>query len=259
VWIFSSDQSLNLTRVSATPVTLGGDAVFGCLYGLAVGNFDHQQASGQHDPALQIATLWRASRLLPVVPCNPLVTDTQFNPAVRLWSVTPPPPPQQSSNWLTLLQDFEPLGSARPSTGLVLAIGDTQGRSLVLGAPERVTILGDIHPDIVLGIPPMHIDWIDPVIPLSPAQYPGCDQPPAPCQLNLTVLPSVPAPGVGFSTQYSFTSSDSTQASRKSTTSWSLGVKVTRESKVSVGVPDVASVSVDIKASAGFTHDGTVA
>ena len=57
-----------------------------------------------------------------------------------------------------MLQDYEPDVPSNPSKGIALAVGDTQGRSLVVGTPEKVTILGDIHPDIILGIPPMHID-----------------------------------------------------------------------------------------------------
>ena len=260
VTILSSDDNLALTPVSVTNVT-GDGASVGCLYGLAVGNFDHRQADGQRDPGLQIATLWRSDfPTFDVRFCKSPDLGAQFDPAVRLWSVTPPTPPNQSSNWLTLLQNYEPLGGTRPSNGIALAIGDVQGRSVVLGAPRHVTVLGDIHPDIVLAIPPMHIDWVAPIVAsLNPVQYPGCGQPEVPCQLNLTVMPSLPAPGVGFSSAYTFTSTASAQASRRSTTSWSIGVDLSQETKVTAGIPEESEVSVDIKQSAGFTHQGRVA
>lgn len=248
VAILASDENLNFTLVSNTDVT-DWDGELGCLYGLAVGNFDNLQRDQfgqlQHNPALQIATFWRAlDPFFLSVDCS-AGTQFQHNPAVRLWSVTPNP---SSSNWLTMLQDFEPFGTVQP-TGLVLAVGDTQGRSKVLGSPTKVTILGDIHLDIVLGMPPMHVDYI------CETPGPGC----TPTEFNLTFMPTLNAPSVGFGTQYTFTSADAHEAERNSTTSWSLGVQITRENKLTIGIPDVDSVSVDIKTSAGFTHDGTVA
>ena len=54
--------------------------------------------------------------------------------------------------------------SAMPPTsaGLYqnLAVGDLQGRSQALGAPEKVTVTGSIQPQVILGLPPMHIDFI---------------------------------------------------------------------------------------------------
>ena len=43
-----------------------------------------------------------------------------------------------------------------------LAAGDLQGRSIPLGPPEKLTITGQIQPDTILGVPPMHVDWITP-------------------------------------------------------------------------------------------------
>jgi hypothetical protein len=284
VAVLASDENLNFTMVSNTDVT-NWDFEFGCLYGLAVGNFDNLQPGQfgqlQHNPALQIATFWRSLNIglpgyppfdlppSPPFPPPPFLCDTkqlvlpppwneispQNNPAIRIWSVTPS---ETSSNWLTKLHDFEPFGGVDPNTGLVLAVGDAQGRSKVLGPPTKVTILGDIRPDIVLGIPPMHIDWINPVNKLDPQGYPGCNNPPHPCVLNLTVMPSLPYGTPGFSTSYDFTSTADHNMQRSSTTSWSLGVKLTQESKTTIGDPDTASISIDIKQSAGYTHDGII-
>ena len=51
---------------------------------------------------------------------------------------------------------------------------------------------------------------------------------------------------------------DSNQSSNKSTTSYTFSTKESAEAKFSYGVPDVASVSVDLKASAKQTHDNSV-
>ena len=71
-------------------------------------------------------------------------------------------------------------------------------------------------------------------------------------------MPSLPAPGVGFSTQYAFASSASSSASRKSKTSYSFSTKVSTDNKASFGIPSLAQVSVDAKYSAQQTHDSTV-
>jgi hypothetical protein len=72
-----------------------------------------------------------------------------------------------------------------------------------------------------------------------------------PTELNISVIPSGPASisEAAFSTQYSFSSS---------TTSFGVSTKETAEAKVCYGVPDVDSVSVDIKTSAEQSHQTKV-
>jgi len=235
----------------------------GCLYGMEVGNFDNLQGDAQHrvhNASLQIATLWREQPF--ALSFGKTCSDRkgQTPPSVRLWSVTPGSNQHYWGGWLNLTQDFEVLGRSANPTSMALRVGDVQGRSMVLGAPEKVTIVGNFQPDIVLGTPPMHIDWISPHQVLDRTQYPGCQNPLSPCQLNLTVKPDVPPSlGSGFTTQYAFTADSSQTSDRKSTTSWSLGVKNTTEAKVSYGKPNILGVSVDVKQSVGYTHDGLVA
>jgi hypothetical protein len=68
----------------------------------------------------------------------------------------------------------------------------------------------------------------------------------------------VPAPSTGFATDFNFSSTSSTSSSRQSTTSWGFGIKTTAEAKVSYGLPFVASVTVDLKASAQYKHQSRV-
>jgi hypothetical protein len=256
VEIYGLGEDLGFAFVSNTEAASGDSGGLGCLYGMAVGNFDHRAADGQVNPALQIATLWRQSGAL-AVNCG----LSEGPPGVRLWSVTPASGTGAGAvpNWLRVIDDVKVLGDSADPVGISLRVGDTQGRSVLLGPPEKVTIQGDIRPDIVLGMPPMHADWIDPVHRLDPAQYPGCDQSPQPCELNLTILPSRPSPNPGFNTQYSFSSTASNNYMRKSTTSWSLAVKVTLDVKGTYPIVPGVGMSGEVKQSAGYTHEGTLA
>ena len=103
---------------------------------------------------------------------------------------------------------------------------------------------GSIQPHVILGLPPMHIDFIQ-----DANNVPNGN----PTVLNLTAMPST------YFSQYQTEQSHSNQSSNRSTTSYTFSTKESAEAKFSYGVPDVASVSVDLKASAQQTHDGSVA
>ena len=177
--------------------------------------------------------------------------------ALSLFNINPSP---QSPDWV---QAHDTYYYATPSNSWISAAagtGDLQGRSLRLGAPEIVTIPQQIQPDILLGLPPMHIDWVTPTVAFTNTiLHPGCGTTSAPCALNLTVLPSVPAPSTGFSTGFSFSSSSDTQTSRKSTTSWSIATKLTLEGSITWGVPLISSATVGIKNATQYAHDNLVA
>jgi hypothetical protein len=211
------------------------------LLSLSAGNFDHQNSDGTHNPGTQLTVFTQGA--------SSGVT------ALSVFNLNP-----QSSNWL---QGTYTYYYVVPSTGLVVAaaqIGDLQGRSLRLGAPEVVTLPQQIQPDIVLGLPPMHVDWVTPTVAFTNTTlHPGCNTTTKPCVLNLTVLPSVPAPSVGFSTGFSFSSSANTQASRKSTTSWSVATKLTLQGSITWGVPLISSATVGIKNVTQYAHDHSVA
>src|SRR5437773_9929820 len=44
--------------------------------------------------------------------------------------------------------------------GNPLSAGDLQARSLALGPPQKVTVTGSLQPQVIPGLPPMHIDFI---------------------------------------------------------------------------------------------------
>ena len=88
------------------------------------------------------------------------------------------------------------------------------------------------QPSVVLAVPPMHIDFITPARQSMPQVF------------NVSGIPA------GFFTQYQTDQSNSTQSSTQNTTSWSAGTSESLSSKVTVGVPDVDSVTVQNKFSA---------
>ena len=132
-------------------------------------------------------------------------------------------------------------GSVFTST---LATVDLQGRSLLLGPPQKVTVTSNIQPQVVLGMPPMHIDFIQDANSLPNG---------TPTELNLTAVPSI------FNAQYETQQSGSNQSSNTNTTSYTFGTKGSATAKLSYGIPDVASVSAELTTSAAQTHENTVA
>src|SRR5256885_318450 len=105
---------------------------------------------------------------------------------------------------------------------------DTQGRSLLLGQPTKITISQPVQPSVVIGVPPMHVDWISPD-PLDgvPAQV-----------INLSAVPD------GFNTTYDVENTSEQQSGTTNTTSWSYGTKTTVGGSVQFGDPDVAEIKV---------------
>lgn len=132
--------------------------------------------------------------------------------------------------------DFEP-----PGTATSLAAGDTQGRSLLVGPPTKVVINNHSQPEIVLGMPPMHVDWVPPVGESDPEV------------LNVSAVPD------GFSSSYQTRATMQNQSSRMSTTSHTNSFEETLGVKNSFGVPGIGSVSVDVNQMFNQTYENTTA
>ncbi len=221
VYGFSTDGNLTPTKIGGTNV----NAQFpSCIYDLAVGNFDNMQGNTGPPPNLQMALVGPSACLSP----DPL--------QVAIYTMDP------ETNAPGFTSIYTVSGSGSPGTlNPVLVSADTRGRSLVLGPVEKVTVTGHIQPDTVLGLPPMHVDWITAA---------GAA---APDVLNVSVFPAT------FNTLYNFQQTTGTQATRKSTTSYTVSTKESAQEKVSYGIPAVAGVSVDLNQSAQQTHNESVA
>jgi hypothetical protein len=250
--IGSFDSNFKYTQLSTNN---GTDDHGGCIYSLALGNFDNltfnpENRTITHNPALQIATYWVTN----IDDCS--VNKLNSQPQMRIWSVDPTNP----GDWLhNGVIDHTETGNVGANLwGATMAVGDLQGRSVRLGAPEKVTIQGQIQPDLVLGLPPMQIDEVMPISPLDQTDYPNCQSTKQFCLLNVSANPTPPK-SQGFSTAFNFASSSSTSNQQKSTTSWGIAVKASVSEKASFGVAALASISEKVTASAGYAHDNLVA
>ena len=137
----------------------------------------------------------------------------------------------------------------------VLLAADLQGRSKRLGAPEKVTIGSHTQPDIVLGLPPMHVDFVAPGEP-----FPGCPSSLEPCVMNLTVYPSLPpaSSSTAFNTAFAFSSTAQQTATRQSTISYTFAQKLSTSEKVSFGASDSDNVGIESTQALGQTYATTL-
>ena len=226
------------TDGNLTPGTKGpGLPIGGCVNDVGVGNFNNTVTNPKPPPATTIDPTLQIA----VLTSNKCDGGIAGGIGVTLYNVDP-----QTFFVFTLGTLVLPSSAMPPtSAGLYqnLAVGDLQGRSQALGAPEKLTVTGSIQPQVILGLPPMHIDFIQDANHLPNG---------TPSVLNLTTMPST------YFSQYDTEQSHSNQSSNKSTTSYTFSTKESAEAKFSYGVPDVASVSVDLKANAKQTHDGIV-
>ncbi len=225
---FSRDGNL-------TPTLVGGLSTLtlnvACVHDMAVGNFNRQikiDDKQQYDPRLNFAVAG---------------TDCKSTAKVQVFTVDSIVDPKEGAKvTYTSPQtlSFSP-GPVPSDTVFRIAAGDLQGRSIPVGPPEKLTITSHFQPDTILGVPPMHVDWIPPA---------GEEEPRI---LNVSVFPDT------FNTRYDFAQTTGTQASRQSTTSYTSAYKAFTELKKSWGIPILGSVTTTLKAAAQNKHENTVA
>jgi hypothetical protein len=228
------------------------------LENLWVANYDNLNSDGSHNPGLQIETYELVGAL-----------SFGLTPHLNIFNVNVPSPlptpSDKAGNWLKQTNDSHsgiplmsqgPLFSSIPPSLSFLVPADTEGRSLRLGSPDIVRIPNQIQPTVVLGLPPMHADYI------VPPDYSLCKETgitSGPCTVNLTVVPSAPTTtSTPFQTQLQFTSSTQTNSQHKSTTSWGISEKVTDENKLSFNDGE-ENGSVDIKDAVSTAYNSEVA
>lgn len=197
------------------------------LLGIAIGRFDPMVRDGEIDFNQQIAAHFSEQDCPGVVPCTPIEVIDIFDFASHT-SFTP-----VHINDLRTVLTFDPTGSFADLSAPLQA-GDLQGRSMRLGAPEKATVV-HTQVDVVLGMPPMHVDFVDPSV------------------VNVSVAPD------DFNLAYTDATVKSVAASRQSTTSYTYTKKESADAKISYGIPDVDSVSVTAKEAAAETHKQKVA
>ena len=222
------------------------------LYDMQVGNFDSYNTDGvTRNPALQLETYTRE-----------YVGGGTWIPQITIFDLNPSNPiPGNVTNWLGSAKwiNGSPLDlSGNQLSGIVMP-GDIEGRSLRLGPPDIVTIPEQIQPDIVLGLPPMHADWINPNNSDLTKLEPGCDYIfyQVPCLVNLTIHPKLTYGQDGFTTQFQFSSGSTSSEKQTDTTSWGVAVKETSEFSATFG-DGLSSVGVDVTNTTKYAHDHNV-
>jgi hypothetical protein len=223
------------TLQQGTPLNTTGQTYH---YSLAAGRFDQMEtlptnpSTMEPDPNLQLADLTTD------------IIDTEDDQVtlLQIYDVNPTTFAIGSTSSLQLFAGYQPTnptGYGSLTTSVVAA--DIQGRSAAIGPPEKATVTGHIQPDLVLGLPPMHVDWIPKAGETTPQV------------LNLSVYPQT------FNTAYSFEGSSTTNASRTGTTSYTAATKQMIGAKVSYGYPGVGGVSVQASKTFEQAHKHLVA
>ena len=228
------------------------------LENMWVGNFDHQYQDGSHNPGWQIETYELVG------------FANLYYPHINIFDINVPSPfpsnPPAKTDWLSGQQQSDntsgipSVNPDNPSLGF-LAPSDMQGRSLRLGTPTIVRIPTQTQPDLVLAIPPMHIDYIAPndsTLTADNKDSGGCTDKSTPCVVNLSVIPSEPpSQGQGFASSFNFTSSSNTSSKRSSATSWGVSTKITVGQTISY-TDGLDKTKAGIKNTTKIGHDGTV-
>jgi hypothetical protein len=216
--VFVSDSQLNWSQASPG----GFESDVGPVAAMAAGNYDRAIGLG-NPPNLELA----------------VVTFASFGSSFLLFVFEVDP----ANGYIYQRGSVTPILPGVPAgfnTPMALAAGDLQGRSMLLGPPNKVTITQHKQPEVVIGAPPMHVDWVTPVGASGPTAF------------NVTGVPH------GFIASYQTMITGQNQSSSTSTTSFSYGTKQTGEVNVSFGVPEVASISASITSIAQQTHDNVV-
>jgi hypothetical protein len=162
--------------------------------------------------------------------------------------------------------------------GSLLRAGDLESRSLRLGIPNVVKIAGNIQPDVIIGVPPMHADWL-PFGQLDETQF--CDPTPTDCPdtfsssnpCNCTDLASNSTCSDGsqlrclmnfsvlsgtFISQYDFSTSTTYQSSKTDTTSYSLGLSTDVSEKTKTLTPTGIQISQEVSFATTNTYNHSV-
>ena len=225
----SGSRFIQVYKADPTTLSLTGTGPilydqFPCAQGIQVGNFDHQQAGGGHNPNEQVAFLY----------CGGQEPDDEQREylVLNIYSVDPDSlglinPPDSGLGLDSAGIWIDVTGATTQSVALVAT--DLQGRSLVLSAPSELTITSGVQPDVVVGLPPMHMDFI----------------PSDPSAVGPSVLFNTSAAPDGFNATYQQDQSAGNGNSSTNGTSWSFGAKEKVSGGFTLGDPDVTGLSVN--------------
>jgi hypothetical protein len=207
-----------LEQVAAYP-----DSTNGSLLALALGRFDNRNANGSVDPDLQLAAVLQEP------------AGSSFTYRLVAYDL-------RSSGSYTITPDPIYTFTGGAAASLTLGRGDLQGRSLLLGAPAKIVVSSYSAPSTVVGVPPMHIDWV----------VPSCADPNYPNNCSTPQVVNILAEPSSNYAQFNTQVKDSTQSSSQPTTSYSYANQFSLGTKISLGIPDLVSANLE----AGFDLGG---
>lgn len=234
-------------KVDSTSLAISGTAPvsynqFPGAVGIDVGNFAHRSPDAanpgqtQPNPNAQIAFLYFTGP----------DANYRLHFTLNIYSVDPVafninPNPDSIASDFTQNLSLNAIGPLN----LSLVATDIQGRSVTLGEPTKVTMQNASQPTAVIGVPPMHIDYVSPTTAGA-----------APELLDLSFVWD------GYSTTYQQQDTSSYKSSTTNTTSWSFGLQESGTASLTIGKPDdeglkisdTAKAAQDLKGSSGDTR-----
>ena len=226
------DSKISLARFNNPDTACVGGPFYSLAYpwlnGIAVGRFAAipDDPNTESDFNLQIATVLNSGVVhiysvdAPTDYTPKLVTTTTLDPGLGL-----------------NLRDFE----GPPNRINWLVSGDLQGRSMRLGPPVVVRVNSHSQPSVILGAPPMHVDYILP----DPSTSSTSEI------VNFTAAPD------SYNSQYTVSDSSDKQSSDTSTSSYAYAYSESAEEKFKFKVPFVSSISGDFKQAWKQTGEST--
>jgi hypothetical protein len=233
-----------------------------CLAGLAIGRFapnppepDTGAPPTNAQVALLLASLSSGDTLSE---CGPDAWNTVQYTAISVGTYTVDPASSFKIAPAASLVPF-PNGGSLYSGGVTfapprMAVGDFQGRSLFLGQPTIISVAQQMQPQVVIGAPPMHLDYFTPLgamdrsICYSPGQVPTSEPVPSTnqdlllttsmgCIQNVSAYPghTTGATACDYCARFSTTSAEGMSGFQESTTSHTWSNEVGGSASVTIG------------------------
>lgn len=166
----TSSMSISTDQVKASAYN-NKNALTTCLTDVQIGRFSPPSPDGETPANAQVALLLTTlgSDYSPKTSCGKDVWDNVVYSDVNvgIYSVDP----ANDFNMTSTSSNFIP-HSVTVYTPPRMAVGDFQGRSLLLGQPMIISMANQIQPQFVIGAPPMHLDYFKP--PLATSDRPEC-------------------------------------------------------------------------------------
>ena len=198
---------------------------------LAFGNFDNRTAAGARVPDLQLAVV-STDQGGQSPPTTAYLNTYNIGSAGAGYTLTFSSPVTYTFGYPRAM----------------VAAGDLQGRSLKLGAPTKITIDAHSAPRTLVGVPPMHLDWV----------VPSCSDPNYRDNCTTQQVVNILAEPTTNWAQFNTEVKNNNQSSSNTSTGTALTVMTDTAGTVGYAVPDLGSISTEVKNAAKYTYNTAV-